>query len=231
MDRMDMLRQTFGVSPEGAEQLAGFVERVEHAPMNLTAWRGESLWKRGVYDSLALGVYVGEGIRRALDVGSGGGFPGMVLAVQYPQVDWVLLDSRERRCVFLQETARHIGLANVEVVHARAEQWIREQEAYRESFDVVTMRAVGPMGVSLELGLPYARQGGRVLMAKGPGGPTELEEHGHLLQVLGGTLIGWHRGMYQRSDGQADLFAVIEKVHPTPPGYPRRTKDLGCIIT
>ncbi len=227
MNRMDVLHLTFGVSREGAEQLERFVERVEQAPMNLTAWRGDTLWERGVYDSLALGVYLGDGVGRALDIGSGGGFPGMVLAVRYPEVQWVLLDSRERRCGFLLETARHIGLVNVEVVQARAEQWVREGEGCREAFDAVTMRAVAPLGVSLELGLPYVRQGGRLLMAQGPGGPQEFQQHDLLLRELGGNLFGWHTGMYQRNDGHADLFLVIEKVRRTPEAFPRGAKNLG----
>ncbi|NMP20921.1 16S rRNA (guanine(527)-N(7))-methyltransferase RsmG [Sulfobacillus harzensis] len=227
MEQIRGLKSEYGVPDDRQDLLEGYIRLVESAPMNLTAWRGDLLWQRGVLDSLAMGCLLRTGVQRALDIGSGGGFPGMVLAIQKPSVHWVLLDSRARRCDFLRGAVEDLGLNNVEVVTARAEQWVVKEPRVREEFDAVTLRAVASTAVSLELGLPYTRVGGQVLLAKGPRGPVELDQERGRLEHLGGALKGWYSGVYRSSQGDYDQFAVIEKVGPTPRVFPRRAKDLG----
>lgn len=227
MDVPGRLAQEFQLDRQAIDRLARYVAAVEEAPLNLTAWRGAVLWERGVLDSLVLGGWVGQHAGRGLDIGSGGGFPGMVLAIAYPAGHWVLMDSRERRCAFLEATAQVLGLDNVRVVRGRAEAWVREEPGQRESFDWVTMRAVAGTSVSLELGLPYLKQGGRMMLVKGPGGPDELAAASALLDRLGGDLVDWVAGTVQNAEGQWDQIAVIDKVRETPALFPRSAKGLG----
>lgn len=228
MERREILGQTFHLTDEQVEQLSAYVTLLEKAPMNLTAWRGDILWERGVFESLALGQFLNPEDKRALDIGSGGGFPGMVLAVAHPAVQWVLLESRERRCDFLAEVAERSGLRNVRVVRARAEHWVRDQAEEREAFDVVVMRAVAPSAQSLELGLPYVRVGGRLLLVKGSGGPEELQGAMTVMTALGGALDSWVGGVVLGGEaGHVSQVGIIDKVGTTPEVFPRAGKALG----
>jgi 16S rRNA (guanine527-N7)-methyltransferase len=105
---------------------------------------------------------------RFLDLGSGGGVPGLVLAGLWPEAEGVLLDASERRCIFLAEAVDHLGLAGrVRVVRARAEEAGRSAEL-RGSMDVVTARGFGPPPVTAECGAPFLRVGGRLVVSEPP---------------------------------------------------------------
>jgi 16S rRNA (guanine527-N7)-methyltransferase len=107
---------------------------------------------------------------RFLDLGSGGGVPGLVLAGLWPDAEGVLLDASERRCAFLAEAIDHLGLAGrVRVVRARAEEAGRSADL-RGSMDVVTARGFGPPPVSAECGAPFLRVGGRLVVSEPPHG-------------------------------------------------------------
>jgi 16S rRNA (guanine527-N7)-methyltransferase len=107
---------------------------------------------------------------RFLDLGSGGGVPGLVLAGLWPDAEGVLLDASERRCAFLAEAIDHLGLAGrVQVVRARAEEAGRSAEL-RGSMDVVTARGFGPPPVTAECGAPFLRVGGRLVVSEPPHG-------------------------------------------------------------
>lgn len=189
--------------------------------MNLTAWRGSVLWERGIHESLGLGAYLGADSGRAIDIGSGGGFPGMVLAIAYPGWRWTLLDSRRRRVEFLAAVVERLELGNVDLVAARAEEWIREDSTRREGFHVVTMRAVAPLDASLELGLPLVSLSGSLLLAAGTSGPEEMVQAQPWVEQLGGQVHEWI------SPAPAVQAVQVIKVAPTPEVYPRRAKALG----
>ncbi len=215
------LLREFGLDPSAMERISRFVSMVEQAPLNLTAWRGETLWRRGVRESLALGALLPALPGKALDIGSGGGFPGMIVAVAHPTWQWTLLEARERRARFLEKAANTLDLNNVEVVHARAETWVSEVADRREAFDVVTLRAVAPPAASLELGLPFMAIGGSLLLVQGHTGPRDLDDAASLLSRLGGQLSRW-----VCVDDNA-MVAVVTKSVPTPALYPRTPKKLG----
>ncbi len=227
MDVAGRLAQEFDLNRMVVERLEQYVSLVERAPLNLTAWRGDMLWERGIMDSLVMGPRLGQARGQGLDIGSGGGFPGMVLAIAYSESSWVLLDSRARRGDFLRETVSRLGLTNVHVVVDRAEEWIRREPTRRASFDWVTLRAVSSTAASLELGLPYVKRSGRMMLVKGPNGAEEVREHAPWLDRLGGRVVEWISGTVQNADGQWDQIAVIEKVSETPEIYPRHAKLLG----
>lgn len=155
-----------------------------------------------------------------VDVGSGAGLPGLVLAIVRPQWHVVLLDSLQKRCRFLEHAALAAGLSNVSVKWARAEDAGQSPEL-REQFDVAVARAVAQTRLLAELCLPLVRVGGHWVAAKGPSPEREVTEAANALGQLGG---GWPevRGVASWSaDGQRTAV-VVRKEKTTPAKFPRK---------
>ncbi|MET0389646.1 MAG: 16S rRNA (guanine(527)-N(7))-methyltransferase RsmG [Polyangiales bacterium] len=164
------------VSPEQRAQLERFLQLLLEANtrFNLTAVREHDVaWERHVVESLRLVPLLGDP-RTLLDVGSGGGLPGLVLAIARPDTTVTLLESSAKKAQFLADTSEALGLTNVHVDCRRAESAAAPGEPLRESFDVVTARAVAALPVLLELTVPFVRLGGRVLAVKGERASEEL---------------------------------------------------------
>jgi 16S rRNA (guanine527-N7)-methyltransferase len=156
----------------------------------------------------------------AIDVGSGAGFPGLVLKVAFPQRQFILLDAIEKRIRFLERVIARLGLTGVKAVHARAEDAAQLPE-FRERFDVVFARAVAPLRVLAEYTLPFARPGGQVIAQKGPDVADEAAAAVPAIQLLGGgtpTINVFH---LPATDLRRSLVS-IPKESPTPEAYPRR---------
>ncbi len=155
--------------------------------MNLTAVRDPGLaWHRLIVDSLTLLPFLSEmeGGASLLDVGTGGGLPGLPLAIARPDLNVALLETTGKKCDFLRQTVSDLQLDNVEVLQGRAET-IAHQRQHREAYDTVVSRAVGPMPVVLELTLGFVRVGGLCLAMKGPKAEAELMASGDALAQLG----------------------------------------------
>ena len=184
--------------------------------MNLTAIEGEEATARLHFlDSAALLRYVRLSGKTAADIGSGAGFPGLVAAILAPDADITLIDSLQKRVTFQQEVCDTVGLGNVTCLAGRAE----EESALRESFEVVTSRAVARMTMLCELCLPFVRVGGVFLSMKGSGGREELKSAGNAIFRLGGkkkTVEEYTLG------GAGRVNILVEKVQPTPGIYPRK---------
>ena len=155
---------------------------------------------------------------RVLDLGTGAGFPGLVLACTCPELSFTLLDATAKKCDFLREAAAALGLANVEVVCGRAEELGRGP--LRESFALVTARAVAALRELVELALPLLEVGGALLALKGAGWAEEVAEAQHALAELSGEVKDSHE--YTLSAGDRRCLLLIEKLGPTPDKYPRR---------
>ena len=151
---------------------------------------------------------------RLLDVGSGGGLPGLVLAICRRDIRVTLLDSTEKKCGFLRHAAREIGLENVEVLHARAEVAGQDKSRTREKFDIVTARAGGRLAGLLEITVPFARVGGLCVLTKGQKADEELAEAKGAMHLLHAA----HAGTVETPTGRV---VVIEKLRKTPGSYPR----------
>lgn len=152
------------------------------------------------------------------DVGTGAGFPGMVLAIVRPDLHLTLFDSLNKRLVFLQQLAQELDI-KVDCVHARAEE-AGVNPLYRERFDVVVSRAVARMSVLAELTLPFVRVGGELIALKGPDALAELKDGKRAISILGGA----ETRLLQSNafEGQQHNFVIIKKRKPTPKGYPRK---------
>ncbi len=165
-----------------------------------------------------------------IDVGTGAGFPGIPLAIVRPDIKLTLLDSLNKRLVFLEAVCDELGIP-VQRIHARAEEGGRKPEL-RDSFDVATARAVAALPVLLEYCLPFVRPGGCFLALKGPDSDEEHRASGNALSRLCGKTVGVHKLLLpkQPHDGleqQERRVFVFEKTAPTPPAYPRASAKIA----
>jgi 16S rRNA methyltransferase GidB len=187
--------------------------------MNLTAISGEADAARLHFLDCAALLEAGELQGKSLiDVGTGAGFPGLVLKILCPGLQLTLLDSLDKRLAFLRDTCGKLGFEDVTLVHARAEEI---PDGFREHFDFASARAVARLNVLCELCLPYVKPGGAFLAMKGPELDAELKEAYVALKALGGTA---ERQIAYTVPGTElrHCIAVIRKTGPTPARYPRR---------
>jgi 16S rRNA (guanine527-N7)-methyltransferase len=169
-----------------------------------------------IADSLVLLDHLGQA-DKVVDVGSGGGLPGLPLKIARPGLSMTLVEADQAKAAFLVRACAALGLRDVEVVARRAEDVGREA-LYRESFDVAVARAVASMPVLVELCLPLVRVGGRLLAQK-----TESEDLGaswNAIDALGGALSSVVAA--PSAARGAGTVVIVDKVRPTPQAYPRR---------
>jgi 16S rRNA (guanine527-N7)-methyltransferase len=153
---------------------------------------------------------------KVCDVGSGGGFPSIPLAIVRPELDFTLIESNGKKAGFLEAVAAELGLKNVRVVKVRAE----DAAALRESFDTVTARAVASLNTLLEYCLPLVKVGGPFVAYKGASFETELAESQNALNVLGGKVDEVVAFSLPDASGERALIRIF-KAKNTPPKYPR----------
>jgi 16S rRNA (guanine527-N7)-methyltransferase len=175
-------------------------------------------WRRHVLESLALARFLRTAMTVA-DLGSGGGLPGVPLAVALPGARFTLIEATGKKARFLEEAAAALGLDNVEVLARRAEEAGREP-GLRAGFDAVVSRAVGRLAELLELALPLLAEGGRLLAIKGARAGEEAQAAGRALELLGGELLAVEPLL--PAAGGDSRVVVVAKTGATPEKYPRR---------
>ena len=190
--------------------------------MNLTRITDpESAWHRHVLDSLTLlPVLQSVDATSLLDVGSGGGAPGLPLAITLPGLTVGLVDSVGKKARFLQETAEALKLDSVRVLNDRAEVLAALGSPEREAWDVVCARAVGRLPVLLELTIPFLKEGGLLLAIKGQQAAIEIEESRGALHAL-------HARVIDTLATPTGTVVVVEKARKTPKRYPRKSGEPG----
>ena len=201
---------------EGLARLAGLLRA---APLNLVAAGDRAhVHERHVDECAAIGrALVPLPAGRWLDLGTGGGLPGLVLALQHPGVRWVLLDATRRKMEAVREFARELGLRNVEVAVGRAEALARGP--LRGSFDGVVSRAVARLVVLAELARGFLCPGGRLVAVKGPAWDQELAEAGAGLELLG---YGQPTVAAVAGTARPTWLVTIPAIGPPPGAFPRR---------
>lgn len=220
----DLAKLNLEVAPDELTRLARYLDFLleTNEKFNLTAIKDrDSAWKRHIIDSLTVLPAISElpANARVADVGSGGGLPGIPLAIARPDLQFTLIEATGKKARFLEECAKTIPLPNVRVANVRAEQ-AGQDKSLREKFDVAVCRALGPMRELLEYTMPLVSVGGWVLAMKGPNVETELEEAGDALHILGGgeiTILD----AYPENFGIETVVVVINKTEATPKPYPR----------
>ena len=168
------MAEPFGLelSDDEIQRLGAFLDLLEqaNARMNLTRITDrDEAWTRHIMDSLTLLPYIeAAGATNLIDIGSGGGLPGLPLAIVRPDLPITLLEATGKKARYLAETADSLGLTNITVLADRAETLGAPDGGGRDAWDVITARAVGPLRVLLELAMPLVRDGGWLLAIKGP---------------------------------------------------------------
>ncbi len=156
------------------------------------------------------------------DLGSGAGFPGLVWAICFPEASFTLIEATKKKCTFLEEIARVLNLTNVIVMNARVEEL---PSTLRESFDVITARAVSELRVLLELGTPFLKVGGIFLAMKGSHGEDELKDSSKALKTLNLKVKDIRHSSLPNSDGER-INILLEKEKKTEKRYPRKYADI-----
>lgn len=154
------------------------------------------------------------------DIGCGGGFPILPLAIVRPDMNLVGIDSTEKKVRYVQNTADELGLS-VTAISGRAED-LAKQTDYRDHFDVVISRAVARLNVLDELCMPFVKAGGQFIALKGAAGQEELSEAMNGIQKLGGLLQGTDEySLFTADDEEKRVMVRIDKISATPKEYPR----------
>ena len=190
--------------------------------INLTALTvKEDVYLKHFYDSISAAFhYDFSGEHTICDVGAGAGFPSIPLKICFPELQITIVDSLKKRIVFLNHLAEALGLEKVAFYHDRAETFGKNKQ-FRESFDIVTARAVARMSVLSELCLPLVKKGGVFLAMKGAQAKEELDLAGTALQVLGGEVAAYHSFTLPEEESERSII-VIAKNRQTPKKYPRK---------
>lgn len=160
--------------------------------------------------------------QKVVDVGSGGGFPGLPMLIVNPAIEVNFVDSVGKKLAFVKDVLRNSGLFGT-VTHKRAEEIGKDSE-YREQYDYAVARAVAPLNILCEYCLPLVRVGGLFVSLKGSSGRDELRQAEKAIKTLGGELAKFEE--YSLSNGDGRSLIIIRKISQTPTKYPRKKKKI-----
>ncbi|MDE4086633.1 16S rRNA (guanine(527)-N(7))-methyltransferase RsmG [Planococcus maritimus] len=189
--------------------------------MNLTAITDqEDVYLKHFYDSISAAFYMDFTKPLSLcDVGAGAGFPSIPLKICFSHIEVTIVDSLNKRIQFLNHLSEALGLDKVSFVHSRAEDFGQSQQ--RESYDIVTARAVARLSVLAELCVPLVKQGGAFAAMKAASAPDELEDAEKALKVLGVKQEAVHSFLLPVEESERHI-QVFRKFKATPKKYPRK---------
>ena len=215
-----LLKSGFSVDNEKKEKMLKFLELLyeKNKVMNLTAIRDKKgMIEKHFIDSLFLTEIIKKDEQKLIDVGTGAGFPGLVLAIYYPEKEFLLVDSVRKKIEFINEVIENLELKNVQTSSERAEELIKNK---RETFDTALCRGVANLRIILEYMIPFIKVGGKFLPQKL--NLNELEESQNALKKLDATVENIHKFYLPESKDERIIFE-IEKMKKTDVKYPRKT--------
>ena len=189
---------------------------------NLTAIIDEyGIIMKHFIDCLEIVKYINKN-QKIIDIGTGAGFPGIVIAIYFDgEVNITLVDSLNKRILFLEECINKMKLKNVEVIHARAEE-LANNDKYRENFDIAVSRAVASLNVLLEYDSPYIKVNGKCLLLKGDNAEKEIDEAKNAIKCLNLECTNKYLYTYSYNEETYNRYLLeITKISNTPNKYPR----------
>lgn len=190
--------------------------------MNLTGiTERDQVYLKHFYDSLSVAFNYDMGkVKSLADIGSGAGFPSIPLKIAFPHLQVTIVDSLNKRILFLKEIVSQLGLTAMDCVHGRAED-VARLPRYRDHFDLVTARAVAKLQVLNEFCLPFAKSGGTFIAMKGSEVDEEIKDSSFSLVELRGKVTKVNR-MILPIEESVRHFVEIQKTAATPVKYPRK---------
>lgn len=216
------------VSPDLSEKLNIYAELLKewNEKINLTAITDdEGIAVKHFLDCLLVSKAAQfKNGNRVIDVGTGAGFPGLVIAAAYPEVDVTLLDSTGKKLKAVEDIAQKMGVKNVTIVHMRAEDAGKKPE-FREQYDFATARAVAELRVLLEYTLPFVKVGGKFLSLKGASAVDEIDGAKVSLKTLGGKIDGINEFTLPGGDKRAIIN--VKKISHIPSKFPRVSAQIA----
>ncbi|MGC5326498.1 16S rRNA (guanine(527)-N(7))-methyltransferase RsmG [Brevibacillus sp. SYSU BS000544] len=190
--------------------------------INLTAITEENeVYTKHFYDSISASFYYPmKDVKTVADIGGGAGFPSVPLKICFPHLQMTIIDSLQKRITFLGLVAKELGFTGLTPVHSRAED-AGQNPKYRESFDVVTARAVARLNVLSEFCMPLVKVGGNFVVMKGSDVSLELNEAKKAIKTLGGKTKKVESFSLPDEAGERNII-IIDKIEATPKTYPRK---------
>ncbi|HHU21182.1 MAG TPA: 16S rRNA (guanine(527)-N(7))-methyltransferase RsmG [Acholeplasma sp.] len=214
---MDKYLEEFALSSEQLNKLDIYYKLLisENQKYNLTSITDkEEVYIKHFYDSLIINLQGDEVIG---DIGTGAGFPGLVLKIKYPHLKVYLIESNQKKCGFLNLVIESLNLKDVYVINARAEDL---DSKYREFFDLIVGRAVSSMRIFLELSIPFLKVEGKVFVMKGKNYQTEVDESSSTLKTLNSEICDIIKYELPHKLGSRAIIKVLKKKQ-TNKLYPR----------
>ena len=208
------------VSEEKKEKLLNYLELLyeKNQVMNLTAIRDkEGMLEKHFVDALFLTKVINDNEKSFIDVGTGAGFPGLVLAIFYPEKQFLLVDSVRKKIEFINEVIEKLKLTNVKTSFERAEELIKDK---REQFDVALCRGVANLRIILEYMIPFIKVNGRFLPQKL--NLNEVEESKNALMELKAEIKKFHKFNLPECEDERIILEIVKK-GKTDKKYPRKT--------
>lgn len=191
--------------------------------MNLTGITDyDGVYYKHFYDSLSLNQSIDlKTVSTMLDIGSGAGFPGIVIKIFYPHIKLTIVDSLGKRITFLKELAEYLGLTGIDFVCDRAENYIKQRRNY---YDLVTARAVAPIDILDELAIPFVKVGGYLIAMKASNFKEELSRAEKGIEILGGKVTDIISFNLPNDLGERHLLKIKKVTENN--RYPRSFKDI-----
>ena len=188
--------------------------------MNLTAiTEPNDIILKHFIDSITINKYI-ENTAKVVDVGTGAGFPGIPLSIIRTDLQITLVDSLNKRLIFLQEIKKELELKNIDIVHARVEE-IGQNKNYRETFDIATSRAVANLSTLSEYLVPLVKIKGKCVCMKASDAEEEIKQAENAVNILGGKIVKVEKFNLPNSDIGRTII-IINKEKSTNGKYPRK---------
>ena len=192
------------------------IEYNEHTNLTSIKEKGD-IYLKHFYDSIIISKYYEFKDQKVLDIGTGAGFPGMILKIFFPNLKVTLLDSNNKKIRFLRELCNKLGIEDIELICERAEEYCKKN---REKFDIVTSRAVSNLTTLSELSIPFVKKDGYFIPLKG-GNKDEIIEAKHAISILGGEIEKEFNYTLPIENSNRTILLIKKKTH-TPSMYPRQ---------